>query len=918
MDAHSGSTSSWDYVDFDLEINEESTTRSYPVTARSPEGEAHAQMRFPFDEWELRDKLRDLENALLRSGGKRRRIGTPEEQSVQSFGRALFEALLVGDVGAHYRMSLREARRQNKGLRLKLHVRPPELSTLPWEFVYDPQRDYLCLSSMTPLVRYPNVPQPIEQLTVAPPLRILGMVASPRGLSQLDVGHEKRLMEEVIKGLRAQGLVQLSWLEGQSWRDLQRVMRQGPWHVFHFIGHGGFDPETEEGAIALADEEGRTHLLGATALARLLDDHYPLRLVFLNSCEGAKGSPRDAFSSVAATLVRSGAPAVVAMQYEITDRAAIEFSRSFYEAVADGLPVDAAVAEARTAISMASDLEWGTPVLYMRSSDGHIFDISRSQEQADEKQADDEKQAARERYHKAVKEAWTDNHLSDADVERLGALASELNLSTGSAADIEHDVMDATKEATLEHQEQISREKERQDRERQDRLDELRDRARRSHQNEEWQAVIDAFEQIRAEDPDYPDPEGLLASAREALEAQELTQRVAAVYAEGQRHMDAREWQQALECFEEVQQLQTGYRDTEQLLSQVQQELARPPKVEIPDLSGQEVTQARTTLASKGLKLGARSETSSDTAPEGRIIEQNPEPGVTVTPGSMVSVTVSSGPSPVKVPDLAGKSHSQVRNILHVAGLELGTIAEAHSDIVREGRVVQQLPEAGTAAERGTSVRITLSLGPQDLQGAALEDAPPVPEDEFSISNPVRSFAKVVWRVVTKPSGFFSAIPRRGNLLPPVVFAWICIGIYIVLGEVIKLRLSDTGVEYPGGFAALTGAILALILAPIGLFIVAGILHLSVMLIAGSRRSGFEGTLRVCAYTNVANLVSWIPFVGLVTVPYIIYLAVVGIREVHNTSTGRATISVLVPVVVWVLIVLTVVLIALAITISSQ
>src|SRR3712207_4728345 len=258
---------------------------------------------------------------------------------------------------------------------LKLHVLPPELSALPWEFIYEPEGDYLVLSSTTPLVRYLDLPQRAEQLAVSPPLRILGMVASPRGLPSLDVEHEKRLMEEAVKRLQAEGLVELRWLEGQTWRDLQRAMRSGPWHVFHFVGHGGFDPATEEGAIALSDEGGRKDMLRARALARLLDDHFPLRLVFLNSCEGAKGSERDAFSSIAATLVRYGVPAVVAMQYEISDTAAIEFSRNFYEAVADGLPVDAAATEARTAVSMKSALEWGTPVLYMRSGDGLIFDI---------------------------------------------------------------------------------------------------------------------------------------------------------------------------------------------------------------------------------------------------------------------------------------------------------------------------------------------------------------------------------------------------------------------------------------------------------------------------------------------------------------------------------------------------------------
>jgi tetratricopeptide (TPR) repeat protein len=382
------SSTRWEYIDFDLEISQQSEPRKYSVAARSSEGEAQGEMHFPFDEWELKDKLRDLEVALLRSGGTRRRFGMAEEQAVQDFGRELFDALLVGEVRVRYEASLREARRQNKGLRLKLQVQPSELSALPWEFLYDSERDYLGLSTMTPLVRYLDAPQPVERLTVTLPLRILGMVASPQGLPQLDVRREKRHIEEAVKGLQAKGLVELTWLEGQTWRDLQRRMRREEgWHIFHFVGHGGFDPESDEGAIALADEAGDKDLLRATALARLLDDHYPLRLVFLNSCEGARGSESNAFSSTAATLVRrGGVPAVVAMQYEITDKAAIEFSRSFYEAVADGLPVDAAVAEARTAVSMRSALEWGTSVLYMRSSDGRIFDVQQPVDRLGEKE----------------------------------------------------------------------------------------------------------------------------------------------------------------------------------------------------------------------------------------------------------------------------------------------------------------------------------------------------------------------------------------------------------------------------------------------------------------------------------------------------------------------------------------------------
>ena len=83
------------------------------------------------------------------------------------------------------------------------------------------------------------------------------------------------------------------------------------------------------------------------------------------------------FSSTAATLIRRGVPAVVAMQYAISDRAAVEFARALYERLADGAPVDTAVGEARKAISLASSgtMEWGTPVLHMRSPDGRLFRV---------------------------------------------------------------------------------------------------------------------------------------------------------------------------------------------------------------------------------------------------------------------------------------------------------------------------------------------------------------------------------------------------------------------------------------------------------------------------------------------------------------------------------------------------------------
>jgi hypothetical protein len=76
------------------------------------------------------------------------------------------------------------------------------------------------------------------------------------------------------------------------------------------------------------------------------------------------------------------------------------------------------------------------------------------------------------------------------------------------------------------------------------------------------------------------------------------------------------------------------------------------------------------------------------------------------------------------------------------------------------------------------------------------------------------------------------------------------------------------------------------------------------MLIVGSRNSGFEATFRVGAYAAVTSLVSWIPFIGGILALYGIYLGIVGIREMHNTTTGKAALVVLIPVAIIFLLVL--------------
>ena len=100
-----------------------------------------------------------------------------------------------------------------------------------------------------------------------------------------------------------------------------------------------------------------------------------VRLAVLGACESARRDNISSWTAVAPALVRRGLPAAVAMQYEVLDSNATDFSRMMYTNIAAGLSLDEAVSAGRQAMLSpeADSVEWGVPVLYMRSASGVLF-----------------------------------------------------------------------------------------------------------------------------------------------------------------------------------------------------------------------------------------------------------------------------------------------------------------------------------------------------------------------------------------------------------------------------------------------------------------------------------------------------------------------------------------------------------------
>src|SRR5436190_3345114 len=310
-----------------------------------------------------------------------------KESDLRRMGTSLLHAFIIDEIRELFRESLAVTQAKRDGLRLKLLIEPLELSREPWELLYDfRSHSYLGLSSQTPIVRHRMVPQPVAQLIVEPPLRILGVIASPHDshLPALDVQKERDLIDAALADARKAGLVDLQWLDKGTWRAIQEAMRQ-PWHVFHFCGHGDYDADSGEGVLMLENPQGGAQQLAASDLGLLLRREGNVRLAVLNCCNGAVGDTSTSSTSVAGALMRAGMGGVVAMQNPISDAAALTFAQVTYLAVASGLPLDAALGSARVAmkIERATPIEWWTPVLHMRSSDGVLFDLPSSRVTSD-------------------------------------------------------------------------------------------------------------------------------------------------------------------------------------------------------------------------------------------------------------------------------------------------------------------------------------------------------------------------------------------------------------------------------------------------------------------------------------------------------------------------------------------------------
>jgi tetratricopeptide (TPR) repeat protein/actin-like ATPase involved in cell morphogenesis len=361
------------HLDFDVVFGRSGEGYQAQVT-RSPAGDGQlVTFPRPFTDLELENLVLKLSRFRTRS----RRAETVPVAAAKLAGGRLFETVFAGAVGDCLRRSLERADAQHAALRIRLRLSDcAELAELPWELLYDRADDwFFALSDRTPILRYVQMPDQPRPVHVTLPLRILVIRSEPSDCDPLDLSAEWAQVAAALTELTGAGLVTLTELAVPSLGELRRALMRDTFHVLHYMGHGRFN-DTSGGVLLFTDKSGMSSPVSGADLGVMLHDHDSLRLAVLNACEAGRADPADPFAGVANALVRRGVPAVVAMQFEVSDQAACEFAPALYGALAAGRGVDAAVAEARKAIYTISPLEWATPVLYLRADNARLFDLS--------------------------------------------------------------------------------------------------------------------------------------------------------------------------------------------------------------------------------------------------------------------------------------------------------------------------------------------------------------------------------------------------------------------------------------------------------------------------------------------------------------------------------------------------------------
>jgi CHAT domain-containing protein len=345
------------YTEFEI-IFQPRNGEVYAISVRGPAGEPTGTLRSPGDDPAFQQLCARLASF------------DTDDEMLRQIGNQLFNALFSGNIGKSYAAS-RSMLEDDEMIIIRLNIPPgaEEIAALPWEFMAEPGNEAFVLLD-APIARYLPQQTPPPTLHTTLPLKVLLTGAQTQPPAAIE--RELQAVKDALEGLGEHVKIQLEpHLTSAALREHLRE----EFHIWHFVGHGGFDKDGTTAQLLFEDASGDSDAISARELNIMLN-RSGIRLVVLNACNSGNLA-LEPFRSIAPALIRAQIPAVVAQQFKVPEEATRAFVTDFYRSLARGFPIDDCITEGRKAIMSSSGLgqaDWGIPVLYTRMKSGRLFD----------------------------------------------------------------------------------------------------------------------------------------------------------------------------------------------------------------------------------------------------------------------------------------------------------------------------------------------------------------------------------------------------------------------------------------------------------------------------------------------------------------------------------------------------------------
>ncbi len=313
-----------------------------------------------------------------------------------------------------------EAKRDRTWLHIRLRFPADDpkykvrLTDYPWELLYN-EYGFLAHQGVA-FSRYIDYRSPRPHLPPVDRLNVL-LISSGAGDERMGLNPlpsvERDAIASLLQNAQEQGIIQLEILEPPTWKAFRRRLGKRQTgtvpHVLHFDGHGFFGKRCNQagcrkaykqnvtqcecgaplgepqGYLVFEQPDGTADYISARELGELLgnlerreqpNSEQGIALVVLSGCRtGMSRLSESVFNGVAQNLIGRGIPAVVAMQYSISVRAASAFAEDFYYSLGQKDSLVSALRQGQRAIGIEGN-EWYRPVLYLRWEDnegGQLF-----------------------------------------------------------------------------------------------------------------------------------------------------------------------------------------------------------------------------------------------------------------------------------------------------------------------------------------------------------------------------------------------------------------------------------------------------------------------------------------------------------------------------------------------------------------